>query len=237
MISRSRRACPGGTHDRLRELHAALGIGVGPVALGVGRRRQHDMGKLRRFGEKNVLHNEEFKLPKRLHHVRDVGIGEHGVLAHDVQRLDLSLEGRGEHLRHRQAGRVGEFNVPRFLELGADVGVGDLLVAGIVVRQGAHVASALDVALAAQRIDAGAGPADLPGDHRQVRKRSDVIDAGRVLGYAHRIDDGRPFRRGVEAGRLLDELGRDPGDLRHPLRRIRGHEFLDCLDPLGAGLR
>ena len=119
-------------YDRPRELYAALGIGVGSIALSIGRRRQHDLGKLGRFGEKNILHNQEFEILKRFYYVSDVGIGEHGIFTHDVHRFDLSFAGRGQHLCHRQSRIIGELDIPRFLEFSVGVGIGNLLVAGVV---------------------------------------------------------------------------------------------------------
>jgi hypothetical protein len=45
------------------------------------------------------------------------------------------------------------------------------------VRQRAHVAAALDVVLAAQRVEARAPAADVAGEQRQVDQRQDVVDA------------------------------------------------------------
>ena len=46
--------------------------------------------------------------------------------------------------------------------------VGHVAVAGELVRERAHVARALHVVLAAQRVDADAVAADVAGGHRQV---------------------------------------------------------------------
>ena len=85
----------------------------------------------------------------------------------------------------------------------------DVLEAGQPVRQGAHVAAALDVVLAAQRVDAAAPPTDVAGEEHEVDQRDDVVDGVVVLGDAEGPADHRlvGLREGV--GELADRLGRD----------------------------
>src|SRR5699024_8160924 len=94
-----------------------------------------------------------------------------------------------------------EADVPGLFEDGADALVRDVAVAGELVREGAHVAGALDVVLAAQRVHADAGPAEVTGRHRQVRHAHDHGRALAVLRDAKAVVDRGVAAGCVEAGR------------------------------------
>jgi hypothetical protein len=68
-----------------------------------------------------------------------------------------------------------------------------VLEAGQPVRQGAHVAAALDVVLAAERVDAAAVAADVAGQQDEVDQGEDVVGRVVVLGDAERPADHRPL--------------------------------------------
>ena len=57
---------------------------------------------------------------------------------------------------------------------------------GSLFGQRAHVAAALHVVLAAQRVEAGAVAADVAGEQREVDEREHVVDGVVVLGDAER---------------------------------------------------
>ena len=95
-----------------------------------------------------------------------------------------------EHLRDPQPALGPESRRPRQRRTGRDLGVGDLLVAGQDVGQRAHVGGALDVVLAAQRVDAAAvGRADAAGQDGEVAQRPHAVGAVGVLGDAEAVDD------------------------------------------------
>ena len=80
----------------------------------------------------------------------------------------------------------------------------DVLEAWQPVGQGAHVAAALDVVLATERVQATAVLADVSGEDRQVDERDDVVDRVVMLGDAegpadHRLV-GASRRRGPARG-------------------------------------
>ena len=75
------------------------------------------------------------------------------------------------------------------------------LVVGIDHRDQAGVGGALDVVLPAQRMQAGAGPADLAGDQRQRDQAARVVGAVDVLRDAHAPEDHRRARRGRRGAR------------------------------------
>ena len=87
------------------------------------------------------------------------------------------------------------------LEFRADLRVLDRLVVGVDHRDQAGIGGALHVVLAAQRMQPGAGPADLAGDQRQRDQAARVVGAVDVLRDAHAPEDDRRLGAGVERAR------------------------------------
>ena len=81
-----------------------------------------------------------------------------------------------------------------------DAVVGDVAVAGQLVRERAHVARALHVVLAAQRVHADAVAPDVAGGHGEVGHAHHHRGALAVLGDAEAVVDRRVAAGGVEAG-------------------------------------
>jgi hypothetical protein len=122
----------------------------------------------------------------------------------------------------------------------------DVLEAGEPVRQGAHVAAALHVVLAAERVEAAAVPADVPGQERQVDQGQDVVDRVVVLGDAEGPADHGLVGACVRVGQLADRGGGHAGlalgvverialDLR-PVRLEVGRRPVDELAVREAGM-
>ena len=82
---------------------------------------------------------------------------------------------------------------------------------GQAIGQGAHVAAALDVVLATQRVDAAAVAADVAGEQDQVDQGQDVVDRVVVLGDAERPADHRAGRLREGVRQLADGVGGDTG--------------------------
>jgi hypothetical protein len=100
----------------------------------------------------------------------------------------------------RRPGSLSRTGAPELLEDLARGVLGDVAVAGKLVREAPHVAGALDVVLAAQRVHAHAGAAQVAGQHGEV---GDAHDGGRalaVLGDAQAVVDRAVAPRGEEAG-------------------------------------
>ena len=97
-----------------------------------------------------------------------VGLGLERVLADDVERGELAAVHRLEHARQVPATLGRDAPLPDALALLAELVVLDELEAGQPVGQRAHVAAALDVVLAAQRVEPAPVPPDVP---RQQRER------------------------------------------------------------------
>ena len=97
----------------------------------------------------------------------------------------------------------GSSGVPQsVLEAGAAAGVADRPIVGEDHRDQAGVGGPLDVVLAAQRVQPGAGPADLAADQRQRDQAAGVVGAVDVLRDAHAPEDHRRLRPGVDPRHL-----------------------------------
>ena len=158
-----------------------------------------------------------------------VGVRDDGVLAVDdhgadpvaahVERRDL----RGPQFKvHFPAVRLGELRLVRRVEY--------VLEAGIVVRQRPAVSRALDVVLAAHRIDPGSLAADVSGHEGEIAEALHVVHAADVLRDPERVVDGSAFGLRVPARRLRDQLRVHPGDGLGPFRRV----FQDVLHEVPA---
>ena len=157
-------------------------------------------------------------MPSSLRRAMLVGFRLDRVLADDVDRLQLAALHRVEHRRQVPPALRRHGHAPGALELRPHPVVLDVLEARQAIGQRAHVAATLDVVLAAQRVDAAAPPADVPGEQREVDERQDVVDGVVMLGDAQRPAQHRARRRGVGVGHLADHAA--PAR-RSPVRRAR----------------
>ena len=168
-------------HHFADALDAALGVGEGAVLLQEGRSGQEDVGVVRRLVEEEVVHDDALHRRQRRDHMPGVGIGLQDVLALHIEAHEGALDRGVEHVRDAQARLRIELDVPQGFKLIAHRLARDVPVARQFVRERAHVAGALNVILAAQRVHADAGPADIAGRHRKVGDRD---DGGRSPGCA-----------------------------------------------------
>ena len=137
-------------------------------------------------------------------HVPDVGLGIGQVFPEHIEELDLAVHQAVHHLGHHQAVLFRELlHTPGGLELGPGQRVFHLLIAREDVGQRPHVAGALDVVLAPQRVDPAAFKTDISQQHLQVGAAHDVVDPAGVLGDPQGIDEHRRFDRGQAAGHVL----------------------------------
>ena len=120
----------------------------------------------------------------------------------------------------RRPGSLSSGCLPQRFEHRAGRVVGDVPVAGKLMRERAHVAGALHVVLAAQRINADARPADIAGRHGEIGDRHHGGRALAVLGDAETVIDRAVAAGGVEPRRGADRFRRHAGNLRHFFRAV-----------------
>ena len=120
--------------------------------------------------------------------------------------------------------------------LRADVGVLDRLVVGKDHRDEAGVGGALHVVLAAQRMQPGAGAADLARHQRQRDQAARVVGAVDVLRNPHAPEDDRRPGAGIGAGDLAQGRGVDAAQFGHLLRRVVFYVLAQRLEILGMRL-
>ena len=110
-------------------------------------------------------------------------------------------------------------------------GVGDALVVGVHHRDQPGVRRALHVVLPAQRVQPGAGAADLAGHQRQRDQAARVVGAVHVLADAHAPQDHRGAAgRRTGAPPRGSSARRDAGDRRRPLRAAAAHVLAQRLE-------
>ena len=160
---------------------------------------------------------------QRVARMVEVGVRHRGILAHDVHALDLVGMHRVHDLHHGLAALGIERDAPGRFIFGADLGILHRLVIREEHRNEAGVGGALHVVLAAQRMQPGAGPADLAADQRQRDQAARIVGAVGVLRDAHAPEDDRAFGAREGARDLAQHVRLDAADRRHLFRRERLH--------------
>ena len=210
-----------GQRHRLPDaLHSPLRIGKCSLLLRVAHRREYHIRVFCGLGHEQVLHRQEIQAFQSLYHMGGIRVGNHRVLAADVESLYLSLNGGGEDLCGGQSRLSRKGDAPGLLELLADGVIVHFLIARIVGGHGAHVAGTLDVVLSPERIHAAAALPQLSGDQRHVGHAHDALGAGGMLGDAQAVDDGRLLCPGIHPCCFPQHIRVDVADLPHLLRGI-----------------
>ena len=131
---------------------------------------------------------------------------------------------------------------PRGLELGADLRFGHVLEADETVGDRPHVAAALHVVLAAQRVETGAPTTHVAAEQGEVDDCQHVVDAVVVLGDAECPAQLCRAGGGQAVSELDDGFGRHTGDraaaLQRPVlhrRRVLGVPRRAAIDEVGVG--
>ncbi len=216
------------------ELHHAVGVGDGAILLRPRSGGQDDVCEIAGFGEEDLLHHQPVELRERLARVMRVGVRHRRVLAHDVHAADLAVEHRVHDLDDREP-RLGiERRAPQFLEARACLVVVHALIVREHHRNQAGIGSALNVVLAAQGVQPGAGAPDLTGHQAQRDEAARIVGAVYVLRDAHAPQDHRGFRPGVEPRHFPDGPGGNATDRRHRLRAVARDVLLELLVAAGA---
>ena len=135
-------------------------------------------------------------------------------------RLERAFDSGIEHVGNAQA-RLGiELAVPCAFEQRARGGIRDVTVGRQLMRERAHVAGALHVVLAAQRVHADARTADVAGRHGEVGDRHDGRGALAMLGDAEAVVDRAIAAGGKQPGCGAHSAGVDARVLFHGFGRI-----------------
>ena len=165
-----------------------------------------------------------------------VRVGHDRVFAEDVDGVGFSFEYARDDLGCGQTNFGAAGLAPGFLKFLLGFLAGDWLVGRVDVGQTAQIASALDVVLAAQRVDAAAGHAHIPEQHLQIGEGHNVAHAADVLGDTHSPHDGHRLAGGHELGSFVEQVDRHAGDFGNPGGRVfhnGGFELVEVLGTLG----
>ena len=108
--------------------------------------------------------------------------------------------------------RAGSFGAPLLLEVAAEGLVLDGAVVGEVHGDGADIAGALDVVLAAEGVEAGAAAADVAGSEGEVDEGEAGLGAVGVLGDAEAPVEGGLVGVADDVGGAFEGGGRDAGE-------------------------
>src|SRR6185437_15716150 len=138
----------------------------------------------------------------------------------DVDALETAIQRGVDHVGNAQARLRIQRHAPLALVDRPHLRDGDVTVAGELMREAAHVATALHVVLAAQRVHADAGPADIAGGHREIGDAHYRGAALAVLRHAQPVIDRAVAAGGVQPRRGTNGFRRHAGDLLHFLRAV-----------------
>ena len=221
-----------GRVERLADaLHPPLAGRDRPLRLGpAGGAGEHDVGELRGPRQEEVLDDEMVEPGEEAHRALLVRLRLRGVLADDIHRAQLAVLHRLEHAGEVQPALRRDLGAPHGLELRARDRILDVLEPGQLVRDRAHVAAALHVVLAAQRLQPGAEPADAADEQREVDEREDVVDRVVVLGDAERPAQLRVLGAPERVRELADRRRGDAGDALGLVERPRLDRLAEGVD-------
>ena len=156
--------------NRLKEaLEAAVRCGIDPFMLAPGGGRQDDVRRGGGLGHKDILHDDQLQLLEGLTHGGEFGVGLQRIFAHNVRGAHFAVGHAVRQLADAVAGMLRQaVNAPGFGEFLAVFRELNVLIARISVRQRAHIAGALNVVLAAYRVNADARLAEIAGQHGEA---------------------------------------------------------------------
>ncbi len=164
-----------------------------------------------------------------------VGIAHHRVLTHDIESLDLAIDGGVQDLHNGQANITGKgSHTPGVGKLLPRLRDRHRLIGGENIGQTAHIAGSLNVILSTKRIDSTRLDAHIPAQHGQVGDALHPVRPVDVLGHAHGVDDRCSRGFGVKPGGGDEVIFGDPGDLLNLLGSVGSHHLLEFLKSFGA---
>ncbi len=145
----------------------------------------------RGFSDEQILHHQMLEFCKCLAGMLQIGVRHRRVLALDIHAGDFAGVDRVHDLDHGEATDRIKVLMPQLLERLAQIGAPDRLIIREEHRDQAGVGGALHVVLSAQRMQPGAGPADLAGDQGERNQAARIVGAVHMLADAHAPEDDR----------------------------------------------
>lgn len=224
-----------GSRQRLPHLSHALNssftIGEGTLFFEGGGAGQDDVGHFGGLGHEDLLTDQEFQTLQCLSDPIGVGIGLDDVLPDDPEGPELAVDGGPHHLGSLVSHSVGDaFDAIELVVFPMVFGKGHIQVSRPLMGLTTHIGGALYVVLPPQGIDAGAGFADVTGDHGE---RGDKLDGSRtlpLLGDPQAMEFHGGPGRPVGAGGLFDQFFIDAGDARHGVH-VDGEDLVPEIVP------
>ena len=95
-------------HHFVKALNTPLGIYVGALFFHAGATGQHHVGEFGGAAHKDILHHHKLQTAERLMHFGGVGVGEGGLFADDIHRLQRAFMRVLHHHKVIGASLVGE---------------------------------------------------------------------------------------------------------------------------------
>ena len=178
------------------------------------------MGERRSLVEEQILDDDAVHGRQRRLDVGGVGVGLSDVFALDVHAAEFAVERRVEHVGDAQTGLSAQGAAPEILEQVTHGVVGDVAVARELVGERPHVAGALHIVLAAQRVDAHPLTPDVAGEHGQVGHTHDHRRALAVLGHPEAVVDRTVGLGGEKPCGCADLVGGNATDQRHRIGAV-----------------
>ena len=176
-------------------------------------RGQHEVSELRRF--RRVVHVLNDEKVEPLEHVAGHALVDprmSGVRGDDPQAANFAAQNAFQNAMVRPACFVRDRCLVDVEHVGHFAAIDRIreVVPAEQIRRVAEQPRAHRVALAGDRVGAGAGPADVAGHQRQVDDRLGGAHGLMALVDAHRPPERNSFALVNRAGKLLDRLGRQP---------------------------
>ena len=177
-------------------LHRALRIRERAVLLGVGARRQHDVGQPGGLRQEELLHDQQLQLLQRLGGLQGGRQAPYRILAYDDQSLEPSAARRFDHLEQAQPFRDRRLLFPDPCEQASRRRISDVGRAGQVLGHRAHLDGALLVVLLGERREPPARLGQLADEQQEVHEIHGRLIAARSLQQILPDQDHPPARAG-----------------------------------------
>ena len=142
------------------------------------------------------------------------------ILPLAIQRLKHTIYSSIKHIGNAQARLRIERHAPIIFKQTPSFAVADMTISGQFVREAAHVACALDIILATQRIYAHSAPPDIAGRHSKIGNCHDGRATLAMLGYAKPVIDRAVTASCIKPRRRPQFVGIDQRDRLQIFRAV-----------------